>query len=190
MGREPSTTHVFAGWQAGDNSAANELFDRYSHRLSVLAERKIGHLLRKRTTARDIAQSALGSFFRRWSRGEFTIDSCGDLWRLLVAITLHKIQQRVEREGAQRRDFKREVLSDPSWLDGRVSGEPWPVDIVLVADEVARLQADLSPREREILRLWLEGHRPRQIAKQVGCTRTTVWRTKERIRRRLEGMGS
>lgn len=100
---------LLARWQAGDQEAAQAIYQRYAQRLCALAEKDIGERLARRVGPEDIVQSVFRTFFRRTGDGQFAVDHSGSLWRLLVRITANKVLRHAEREGAARRDMKVEV---------------------------------------------------------------------------------
>jgi RNA polymerase sigma-70 factor (ECF subfamily) len=93
-------------WQAGDEGAADELFQRYADRLIGLAQSRLSCKMRRRVDAEDVIQSACRSFFVGVREGRYNLEQGGDLWRLLVAITLNKIQDQVKRHKAGKRSIE------------------------------------------------------------------------------------
>ncbi|MBI3468610.1 MAG: hypothetical protein HY000_36880, partial [Planctomycetes bacterium] len=93
----------------GDERAAEEIFQRYVSRLVRLARSRLSTKLAARLDAEDVVMSAYRSFFVRARRGQFTWERSGDLWRLLVEITLHKLYRQVDRHRAARRSVDVEV---------------------------------------------------------------------------------
>jgi len=84
---EEQTQHVFQRVRAGDQDAAQEIFDRYFQRLIGLAHSRLSEKLGRKVDADDIVQSALRSFFVRSQEGQYAIERSGDLWKLLAVIT-------------------------------------------------------------------------------------------------------
>ena len=82
--------------KSGNQDAASELYQRYAQRLCRQIERRIGQHLKGRFEAGDVLQSAFRTFFRRAANGEFQIDYTGDLWNLLLTITLNKVRGQAE----------------------------------------------------------------------------------------------
>src|SRR5690348_2853158 len=82
------------GWDEGlrgaDPGIAEEIFARYARGLVRVAQQHLSRKVAGRVDGEDVVQSALRTFFRRGERGDFRIDSSGQLWRLLVRITLMK----------------------------------------------------------------------------------------------------
>ena len=131
MSDSQSAKDLVQRWQAGDQTAAEELYRRYAQRLCGLAAGQIGQRLGRRVEADDIVQSVFRTFFRRSAKGEYPIDHSGTLWNLLVRITLNKVRRQRERHGAAKRDVGAEVH-----LDGDrphpavVAHDPMPDEVV------------------------------------------------------------
>lgn len=79
----------------GDQDASYELFNRYVSRLITMVHRRMSSRLTRRVDAEDIVQSAFRSFFVGVEKNKFQIDQSGDLWRLLVVMSLNKLRRRV-----------------------------------------------------------------------------------------------
>src|SRR5262249_40685711 len=79
-------------WTEGDERAAAELVNRYTGRLLALARSHLSAKLAARLDPEDVVQSAYRSFFADARDDRFVLKRSGDLWRLLAAITLHKLQ--------------------------------------------------------------------------------------------------
>src|SRR5436305_1291848 len=88
---------LVARWRAGDQQAAAELFRRYADRLIALARSRLSARLARRIDPEDVVQSAYRSFFGDTRAGRYDVGRAGDLWQLLVTITLHKVQLQVKR---------------------------------------------------------------------------------------------
>src|SRR6516165_12486958 len=103
----------FADWtarlRAGDDAAARELFERFTHQLIGLARRRVHELLRHKVEPEDVVQSAYKSFFYRYGDGKLEVGNWNGLWGLLTLITLRKCAERVAYYRAERRDAAREV---------------------------------------------------------------------------------
>src|SRR5690606_27023149 len=94
--------------RVGDQSAAEELFHRHVGRLIALAHSRLSARLGRRIDPEDVVQSAFCSFFRHAQAGRFSIEKGGDLWRLLVVITLNKLREKVEYHSAGKRRYSQE----------------------------------------------------------------------------------
>ena len=95
-------------FQAGSESAAGELFDRYCEKLMRLAPR-IGQRMASRVDPEDVIQSAFRTFFVRVRNDEFTFDGENDLFKLLVRLTVNKALRQIAHHRAAKRDPHREA---------------------------------------------------------------------------------
>jgi RNA polymerase sigma-70 factor, ECF subfamily len=178
---------------AGDQDAARELYDRYFRRLLGLARSRLDGLARQKVDAEDVVQSAFKSFFVRLEDGQFSLDESGDVWPLLVRITLRKCGHKLEHWSAACRDTNRDATPSPSPDDSHAVWEPIargpsPLEGVIFAETVERLLAGFEPRDATIVSLRVQGATEREIGTQVGCTERTVRRVLERLRKRAERM--
>lgn len=167
----------------GDEAAAAEVFERYAEQLTRLARSRSAARLAVRVDAEDIVQSAWRSFFVAARAGRFQLEQGGDLWRLLVEVTLHKLYRQAARHQAQRRSVKRE--EGGAGVLAATSAEPTPAEAAAAADELEALLTALSPRGRQAVALRLQGFEQAEIAVQLGCTERTVRRLLAEARRLL-----
>src|SRR5262245_58994534 len=90
--------------QEGDSAAAQQLWERYFHRLVGLARVKLQGQPRRAADEEDIALSAFASFCRNAADGRFPqLADRDDLWRLLVTLTERKAYNLVRDERRQKR---------------------------------------------------------------------------------------
>lgn len=188
---DDSTRKLVARWREGDQDAAQELFRRYAEPLVALAQRRLSAKLAGRLDAEDVVQSVYRSFFVGARNGRFDIHRGGDLWRLLVAITLHKLRDQVKHHTAAKRSLKREQsLGTSPGLDGlptdSLTREPSPIEAMILAEEVEQLMRGLEPMQRRMLELRLQGYDVEQIALDTGRSVRTVYRLLDHVREHLE----
>src|SRR5262245_3026211 len=107
MADTPSA-ELLARYRRDDQAAAEELFRRYAGRLTALARSRLSHALAPRVDAEDVVQSAYRSFFVLARDGDVLLRESGDLWRLLVRITLRKVYRSARRHRAGCRSVERE----------------------------------------------------------------------------------
>ncbi|MSQ97502.1 MAG: sigma-70 family RNA polymerase sigma factor [Gemmataceae bacterium] len=191
MTEDPSAK-LLARVRDGDERAAEQLFRRYAERLIAVAAARLSEKLARRVDPEDVVQSAYRSFFVRARRGGYVLRRSGDLWRLLVGITLHKLHHQAERHTAGKRAMNKEqgmVASDES-ADGLMeliqAREPTPLEAATLADEVENVLRQLEPHQRPILELRLQGHNQAEIAKELQCSERTVRRILDKVNRLLE----
>ena len=90
--------------KAGDQDAAQRLWEGYFARLVGLARKKLGSLPRRAADEEDVALSAFKSFWRGAERGRFPrLDDRDDLWQVLVLITARKAYDLRRHEQRQKR---------------------------------------------------------------------------------------
>lgn len=179
------TQHVFQRVAQGDDDACREVFQRYLQRLVGLARSRLSERLAAKVDAEDVVQSVFRSFFIRAQDGQYAIERAGDLWKLLAAITRHKVLKRAEHFQQQRRALDRETaLPEPGRED--LSGEPNEADAVALADEVEYLMGQLEPHQRSMLELRLQGKTIPEIAEAVERSERTVRRFLGGFRETLE----
>jgi RNA polymerase sigma-70 factor (ECF subfamily) len=182
---------LVARWRQGDQQAATELFWRYADRLIALARSRLSTKLAQRIDPEDIVQSAYRTFFADARAGRYVLERAGDLWQLLVAITLYKLNDQVKRNTCEKRavDRERNFGSEDSLIGLQAhiaSSEPSPVEAVLLAEQVEELMRSLDPMERRMLELRLQGYNLDEIAHDVDCSERTVRRFLEEVKLGLE----
>jgi RNA polymerase sigma factor (sigma-70 family) len=178
-------------WQHGDQQAADELFLRYAERLLALARSRLSAKLSRHVDPEDVVQSAYRSFFVGARDGRFVLRQSGDLWRLLVAITVHKLHHKVEHHTAGKRTIHRESQDDDRLLtlQGEVlSREPTPEQAAALADTLQHVFQGLEPRQRHMIELRLQGYQLEEIARSVRRSERTVRRVLEQIKEMLSQM--
>ncbi len=188
---DDDAANLLAQWRSGEQKAADELFRRYADRLISLARSRLSGKLSQRIDPEDVVQSAYRSFFVSARAGQYSLECGGDLWGLLVAITLHKLQHQVARHTAEKRTIDRDqsfggedtLLRIQAQLQTR---EPSPVEAVALVDQVEKLMRGLEPLQRTMLELRLQGYTLYEIAEKTQRCRRTVIRTLEQVKHHLQ----
>jgi RNA polymerase sigma factor (sigma-70 family) len=178
------SAQLLARCVAGDSLAEAALFERYVVRLTLLARSRLSQRLASRVDPEDIVLSAYRSFFLAARQQRFDLRHSGDLWRLLVKITLAKVVDQAEFHRAQRRTVEREqpqVSSEQpdDWLTV-LARDPSPAEVAQAIEELERLLAALPPLGGQVVQLRLQGYRQDEIAEQLHCAERTVRRWLER----------
>jgi DNA-directed RNA polymerase specialized sigma24 family protein len=189
-----SVTRLIGNLKAGDDSAAQQLWQRYFHRLVYLARSRLRSARRPGAIEdeEDAALSAFDSFCRGATADRFPqLADREDLWRLLVVITVRKVCGQLERQSADKRGGDRllgeaaliNAAADGTSLDRFAGHEPSPEMAALVVDEYRRLRDGLGTDTlRQILDLRLEGYTREEIAERLGCAERAVKRKLDAIR--------
>jgi RNA polymerase sigma-70 factor, ECF subfamily len=122
--------------------------------------------------------------------GRYALRRSGDLWRLLAAITVHKLQRQLERHTAGKRAVGREhaagIRDGPLGLHADLlAREPTPEEAAVVADTLEQVFRGLEPLQRRMVELRLQGCGLDEIADDVGRSERTVRRLLELVKERL-----
>jgi RNA polymerase sigma factor (sigma-70 family) len=186
----PDSFVLLERWRSGDQAAAAELFQRYAQRLIGLAQRRLSEKMAARVDPADVIQSVYGSFFAGARNGRFVLQRSGDLWRLLVAITLHKVRRQIEYHTAEKRSINREESLDNEEgeraLDVQMLGqEPSPAEAAALTDTLETILGGLKPFERRTLELRLQGYTLPEIAVDTGRSLASVERSLDRVKEQL-----
>jgi RNA polymerase sigma factor (sigma-70 family) len=176
--------------QAGSESAAKELFDKYCERLMRTAKRRIGQRMASRFDPEDVIQSAFRTFFKRVKNDEFTFEQEEDLFKLLVRLTVRKTLRQVVHHKAAKRSTDKEHTdsSEDSHLLSQLSGaEPTPDMEVTLLDEFEKLMNSLNPQERQVVEMKLQGFSTVEIAEKLGSYDRKIRRILERVETIAQG---
>jgi RNA polymerase sigma-70 factor (ECF subfamily) len=189
---DEASAELMLRWQNGDQTAADELFRRYADRLLALAKNRLSTRLGPRVDAEDVVQSVYRSFFVKAREGQYVLEQSGDLWRLLVVITLNKVRRQAVRHHADKRALDRErplATGAADWHGLPVASlaqQPTPLAAAALADEVAQIMRGLEAKPRQIFELRLQGYTLEEIAEECGRSVRTVKRVLSHIREGLE----
>lgn len=168
--------------QDGSASAERLLYDRYVLRLEALARKRWPAVLESRLDPEDVVQSALRTFFGRAREGMYEVEPDGDLWGLLMVITLNKLRVKQAWHLAAKRDARRTTAAD-THLE-RISHGPEGEE-ELIVDEITQR---LPPEHRRIVQLRLEGYDVVDVAQMIGRSKRTVERLLKECRELMTSM--
>jgi RNA polymerase sigma factor (sigma-70 family) len=178
--------------RTGDPDAARELFERYVDRLVAVARRRLSQPVSSRVDPEDVVQSVFRTFFGRLKGGQFQLDQQNDLCKLLVRITVNKALRQVAYQKAAKRDPSQEAHS----CDGErehvlqlLARDPDPEEAVAFLDQLEHFLAQLTPDERRILEMRVQGYSNDDICKELGIYDRKIRRVLERIRGLAEQEG-
>jgi RNA polymerase sigma-70 factor (ECF subfamily) len=171
-----------------EESASAEVYARYVRRLVGLAWGQFESWTRAKADPEDVVQSAFQSFYERVGRGEFELSGWDGLWGLLALITLRKCRDRRKRLSAQKRSaageqrFSAAVEEDQPRL---FDGEPTPEQAAVLRETVAGWLSGLTPAERAVVGLGLQGVEDDEIARRLARSQRTVRRVRQQVEERL-----
>ena len=180
---EADAEELMARAQRGDGSAFDQLVMRYWD----AACRRAARILKTRVDAMDAAQEA---FFRLYkNRHSYRTGMSFEAWFL-------EIVKNSALDQHQRRATRREHhgASDAAELVDPVShANPGPDEAFAMKEILMVIEekwARLSPSERELIELVIDGRAVTQIASEMGRHPTTIAERIGRIRRKLRGDGN
>jgi len=170
-------------YRAGSEDAATAIFDRYVRRLTALARVRLSEKLARRIDPDDVVMSAYRSFFVAARNGRYSLEQCGDLWRLLVSIVMHKLHRQVAAHQTQKRSISAE-LGDFS--EQFIARDPAVEDVVAASDELEAILRALPPLVRHVVELRLQGETIDAIALEIRRNERTVRRLLDQARSEFE----
>jgi RNA polymerase sigma-70 factor (ECF subfamily) len=178
-------------WRAGDQAAATALWERYAVRLLALVRKRLSGKLAQHIDPEDVVQSAYRCFFASARAGRYLLHHSGDLWRLLVAITLHRLHHHTRHQRAG----KRAVALEQSFGQERelsrlqihkLARGPSHEDAVALADELQRVLKRLVPLQRRMVEMRLQGYSLDEIGAATERNERTVRRVLKMVERHLK----
>jgi DNA-directed RNA polymerase specialized sigma24 family protein len=191
MPQPGSVTGWLDGLRAGDEAAAQNLWEEYFRRLVGLARARLGGRGRGPDEPEDIALSAFDSFCRGAAQGRFPrLSDRNDLWQVLMMLTARKAINAIRHERAAKRQAgNADPASEPPILDQVIGPEPTPSFALSVAEQYRRLLDALDDEElRAIALCKLEGYTNSEIAAKLERSLATVERKLGLIRRIWEAL--
>jgi RNA polymerase sigma factor (sigma-70 family) len=180
MSSAGSHTHWVRGLKAGDQDAAQQLWQRYFEKLVGLARKKLWGARRRVDDEEDVALSAFDSFCRGAAGGRFPkLLDRNDLWGLLIVITARKAIDLVQHERRDRVAGESALPGPPgdaaAGIEQVVGKEPSPEFAAQVAEEYQQLLDRLGDdRLQAVAQSKLEGYTNAEIAAKLGCSVRTV----------------
>jgi DNA-directed RNA polymerase specialized sigma24 family protein len=186
MTERGSVTGWLDGLRAGDDVAAQRLWEGYFRRLVGLARARLAGRPTGPAGSEDVALSAFASFCRAVAAGRFPrLTDRNDLWQILVMLTARKAIDAVDRELADKRGGG--AIGGGSSLEDAIGTEPTPAFAVEVADQCRALLERLGDPDLRRVALWkLEGYTNAEIAGLLDRSVATVELKLKRIRLKWE----
>jgi hypothetical protein len=173
-----SITRWFFALREGDPSAAQRLWDRYFHDLCQLAQRTLQHQIRTTTfDEEDVAADVLASFFAETEQGKHRgVRDRGELWQLLVVITIRKAKMAARRERALKRGGGLVALESEieaaggAHLDRLIGADGAATFSQFMSQQCLQLIELLGVPDLEKIALWrLAGHTKRRSLRSLAA---------------------
>lgn len=179
-----NATEIVERWRSGDQNAATELYELYCERLIRIVAGKIGDGFQQQVEPEDVLQTAFRTWFRRVREGEFHFEDDGDVWKLLLTVVLNRLRRGVRFATADKRDIRRQSSVD-SEFDGELAShltrKPSDHEALEFADLMTKVLKFLSPSERDLIQLRIEGYNQKESAEELGVDVRTIRRMWKRI---------
>jgi DNA-directed RNA polymerase specialized sigma24 family protein len=172
------------------------LWERFASRLIGLARARLQAAPRGAADEEDAVLSAFDSFCRGAEQGRYPqLHDRGDLWNLLMTITLRKVSNQITRERRLKRGGGA-VLGESDLpqscerglaLDEMIGTEPTPQMAIEMAEQCQKLLDELPAADLHSIALWkMEGYTNAEIASKLDCARSTIQRKLRIIQARWE----
>ena len=180
---------------AGDQQAAEAVFQRFTGKLLALAQSRLDARLQQKVDPEDVLQSVFRSFFRRQENNEFDLQGWDELWALLVTFTVRKCCKQARRFHSEKRDVTREALpkllgdedeqseKNPEW--NLISREPTPQQALLLTELLDEMLRPFDEQGQTIIAMRLQGYGEKEICGEINRTERTVRRVISRARTQL-----
>lgn len=175
-----TSRELLADFRGGSEEAADAIFHRYVMRLTALARVRLSEKIARRIDPEDIVLSAYRSFFVAARDGRFQLEDSGDLWRLLVSITLHKLHRQVAVQQTLKRSADQNAVYEA--MESVASREPTAEEVLSASDELEAVLKELPPIARRVVELRLQGETLEAIANDISRNERTVRRILDEVR--------
>lgn len=197
MEDDGSVTLWLGQLKSGDESAAQQLWERYYRRLVGLARVKLRNGQRRVMDEEDVVQSAFQSFCKGAEEGRFPqLQDRDDLWRLLVVITARKainqqkyLNRKIRGNGKSGGESWLQVGGEDAErraLEQVVGAEPTPEFAAAIVEDFDQLLERLGDETLRLIAFWkFEGRSNPEIAKHLDCSLSAVERKLRLIRQQL-----
>lgn len=187
-------TEWIDGLRAGEEIAAGKIWNHFGSQLREAARKRIAPDTRRVYDEEDAAQSAFQCLCSGLANGRFEdLADRESLWRLLLVITARKVTHRHRYDRQHRRNVRRTVndsiFAGPDDNSGAGSNqlfsrEPTPEFSAEFLDNFETLFEGLEDQElQSVVWLKLEGRTDLEVAERLSCSRRTIQRRLELIRR-------
>ena len=162
------------------------LYRRYAERLRALAARQISPALAVRVDPEDVVQSVFCDFFQGAAEGRYDVPEGGEIWKLLLIMTLNEIRGVGNFHRAGRRDVRRSTGGET--YDQAIESESAPDESTLtilrmVIDETLET---LPEGHRSMVEMRVEGYEVAEIAERTRYSKRTVERVLREFSRSLD----
>ena len=186
----PPVTRWIDELSSGDEQAAEELWQHVSLRLQDFARQRLDDRIRRGYDEHDAANSAFHSLCRGLTDGRLEAVNRDAFWGLLAVITSRKITAQRRHLSAQKRG-ERALRGESGFCEfgpagiNEVDGNQVPPDVLAEVSESCSdlLNAIEDNALKKIVLLKFQGWKNGEVADELQCSRRTIERKLEKIRR-------
>lgn len=171
---EPSLDELLDRLNAGDASAAEQVFSTYEPFLRVLVSRQLRPALRSKFDSMDVVQSVFADVLAGMSNAGWHFEDTSRLEAFLVRLTRNRFLDRCRKFRPALR--LEEPLSADSSTIGVADPSPRPSEIARRDELWERMLALCPPNHHELLRLKRQGLTLAEIADRTGLHPSSVRR--------------
>ena len=173
-----------------DEEAASELVRRYESAIRRVVRIHLRDVrLRRVLDSMDICQSVLATFFVRTALGQYELDTPEQLVNLLTSITRNKLTNQAHRQGAQRRDYRRDtpIGADAGFVPDKASD---PSEQASAREILQKVRERLGTEERYLAEQRALGRNWGELANELGATAVALRKKLSRaLDRVMEDLG-
>ncbi len=176
----------------GNDSAERMLWDRYFHRVTLLAKKRFGGRPRGASDEEDAAICVFQKLFDGVRQGRYPqLSDRNSLWRLLATMTHRQAGELLRHENRAKRgggkvwreaDTQQNDSSEIFGITGLPTAEPTPQDIVELGEQIELYFQKLDEELSSVALLKLQGYTNEEAAEALGVTSRTVERRLQKIR--------
>ena len=184
----PSPRSPFRDWveraAEGDDEALAKLLEYCEPKFQIIARVALGPLLRSQVDTLDLVQSMKRMLIPGLRAGLYNLDSPEQLVALAATVIRRKVAlywRRQRRQPVVR--LGEDTLEQTRWSAPEVPAEQWENEELL-----SQLLDKLTPEERNLFRMQLEGLPIVEIARRLGCKPGPLRARLSRLRKKLRSL--
>lgn len=175
----------------GDQTALDDLVRQYEPEVRLVARLRLGPALRPYLDSMDLVQSVHRSLIVGLKQDKYELHEPGQLIALALTIVRRKAARHWRKLQRQDRPSGSKTGEGnlPSVLQNLADSTDHPAAGVTLDDTVQALCKNLSPDEKRLLELHLEGYRTVEAAEKLGVNADVLRVKLSRLRAKLRATG-
>lgn len=185
-GRLPPLSALLSAIRAGDEAATGAFIKHFEPQLRrVLRVTRVIRLLQSQFDSQDLMQSVFMQVIAeiRADRAKFSDESA--LEGYLKTVGRNRLRDHIRRVKAAKRDQQRTAGDDGEALKKVEQAGPTPSQIVEMREQVARIEAQASPSELQLIKERADGAAWQELATARKMSPEALRKRIERVRQRI-----